>query len=113
VNAELAYLLIALLWSSYQGWRGIVEQGLHKGQKWFDDMSPWKRLFFLYLHDFAFRFICVFAGFSALAVCWNIVTETSRVSDISAGGATLLIASFFAWRRRWPIALRDHAREGS
>src|ERR1044071_648825 len=91
--SDLAFGLIALIWSAYQGARGVMEQQLNRGQPWFDGLSPAKRFWLLYLHDFAFRFVCAFAGFVALHVCWELV-RIRDLAHISAGGGAVTIAAF-------------------
>ena len=88
------YTVVAFIWSMYQGARGVDEQRLHAGEPWFDKMT-WKRRFFLlYLHDFAFRFICTAAGFLALAIGKYYAEVRMGVAELTGGDATLLIACF-------------------
>jgi|SRR5581483_9129416 len=89
-----AYVLIAFIWSAYQGYRGVLEHStVHKGQPWFDSMPGWKRFLFLYLHDFMFRAICTLAGFLALGFAYDLADRTD-FANLSGGAATLLIACF-------------------
>ena len=90
---DAAFALVALLWSTYQGARGVMEQQLHAGEAWYDKLSPAKRFWLLYLHDFAFRFVCTFAGFLALGLCWSLV-NIRGLEQISGGAGAVVIAAF-------------------
>jgi hypothetical protein len=81
------YLVIAVIWSAYQGFRGAVEQRLgNAGAKW----KGWERWVVLYVHDFAFRFICTAAGFVALYAVYWLVGGLAQLASLSAATATLV-----------------------
>jgi hypothetical protein len=91
------YLFLALIWSAYQGVRGAVEQD------WMNDCrgeAPLKidsgitRWIVLYVHAFAFRFICAMAGFASLYACYAIATSNLDWKNLSTGTAAILAASF-------------------
>lgn len=89
------YLFLAFVWSAYQGARGAVEQD------WMNDLrgaakleSAGKRWMILYVHAFAFRFVCTVAGFASLYACYFIAASVGDWKDISTGTAGLLAASF-------------------
>jgi hypothetical protein len=85
------YVALALVWSLYQGLRGIVETRLYNQEK---NWGRWQKILVLDIHDFAFRFICTAAGFVALYVCYSVALAIDLTSEIPTGDATLLIASF-------------------
>ena len=84
------YITPAIIWSIYQGIRGIIEHRLFAKNS---GMSQFEKIFILYIHDFAFRFICTMAGFFSLYVCY-ILTNISKLSEISTS-TSALIAFFF------------------
>ena len=66
------YYIIGITWSAYQGFRGVREQCLNfrwrVRQQQQAYWEPFDQYIVLYIHDFAFRFICTLAGFLALYV---------------------------------------------
>lgn len=81
-------IVFALVWCAYQGARGALEQYLLNvkgsgatGKDW----ARWQQVFVLYVHDFAFRFICTAAGFVALLaaraawIVWSTAKEPASV----------------------------------
>lgn len=85
------YPLIAWLWSIYQGTRAVVEQH-HSNASKMD--HPLERWIILYVHDFAFRFICTMAGFIALYACYVVATSGLDWTALSTGTGTFLVGSF-------------------
>lgn len=84
------YLIVGIIWSTYQGFRGAVEnrfnyetqlanQNESKGQNSSQGNQKnakkvwkcWGKWVILYIHDFAFRFICTIAGFVALFLVYH------------------------------------------
>lgn len=85
------YFVVAVLWSGYQGFRGAVEQSWQNGAKITD---TWKRWVILYVHDFAFRFVCTMAGFAAFYALSLIVGKVTDWTRVEPGLATLMVACF-------------------
>ena len=99
------YVVIAVLWATYQGIRGAVEHRLNHFARvrdaqgtWQDPRDPkwecWERWVVLYVHDFAFRFTCTFAGFVALYVAYMLGGDLAKLRDLSAP-ASALVAFLF------------------
>jgi hypothetical protein len=90
------YVLSGLVWSTYQGFRGIVEQRRaykdrnEQDRKW----SRSERVIILYIHDFAFRFICTTAGFLALYVAYFLAKGLAYDTELATGSSLLLTLSF-------------------
>jgi hypothetical protein len=92
------YVAVGLLWSAYQGGRGVVETRLaNTGRPGVaaENWKPWERLVVLYIHDFAFRFVCTAAGFVAL--CAAYVTLGPDKSHLLAAPASALAFASFAF----------------
>jgi len=85
---------VAAGWCSYQGFRGIIEQRLaHTGERGVaKDWRPWERWVVLYIHDFAFRFLCTAAGFVALYLVVSFKDNMWNGAGPSAPEAALLIS---------------------
>ena len=78
------YLVIGILWSTYQGIRGAIEHRLNYNARLSDESSQpekkkkiirwkgWEKWVVLYIHDFAFRFICTISGFLALFIAYSL-----------------------------------------
>lgn len=93
------YLLGAIVWSTYQGARGVWETRINAGDWIKKIQSPqWQRFgrfFLLDLHDFVFRFVCTMAGFTTLLIAWRLAEAVdSRAVNLDAGTATLLSLTF-------------------
>ena len=86
------YFAIGLLWSVFQGVRGIVETRLHNPHA--SEWKPWERILVLYIHEFAFRFICTMAGFVSLYMSIALFNEISPDSELSTGDSLLLLLLF-------------------
>jgi len=91
-----AYVAIGLLWSGYQGVRGIVETRLANtgrpgsaAENW----EPWERLVVLYVHDFIYRFVCTAAGFLALFVA-KLALDGMSMEAPSSGGLVFVAGAF-------------------
>lgn len=91
-------IALALAWCAYQGLRGALEQYLLNvkssgatGKDW----AHWQQVFVLYVHDFAFRFICTAAGFVALLAAraaWSVWgTPKEPASVLAFTGLTFLV----------------------
>ena len=78
------YILIGIIWSSYQGFRGTVEhrlyhemqnqnnsQNIQKKEK--KDWKNWEKWVVLYIHDFVFRFVCTVAGFISIYLAYHMI----------------------------------------
>lgn len=85
------YTVVALLWSGYQGARGIVETRIANADR-IEKWPLWQKLIVLDIHDFAFRFVCTLAGFLSLIVSFRVAS--SAANDVSAGAVALLASSF-------------------
>jgi hypothetical protein len=86
-----SYLLCGLVWSLYQGVRGIVEQRRAYKDREKQTWDQWERVMILYIHDFAFRFVCTAAGFVALYVSYFLAKD---LTALTTGSSLLLILSF-------------------
>jgi len=85
------YVAIGVVWSGYQGVRGALEQHLvHATSQW----KPWQKWLVLYIHDFAFRFICTMAGFVALYIAFAIAGDTTQLGTLSSGASALFVVLF-------------------
>jgi len=84
------YISLALIWSTYQGVRGAVEQRLTHENNW----KRWEKWIVLYIHDFAFRFICTLAGCIALYLAFILVGDSAHMQNLSAG-TSVFIAFLF------------------
>jgi hypothetical protein len=85
------YIIVAFIWATYQGARGAVEQSIVNAGFAKDD--KWTRIFVLYIHDFAFRFVCTLAGFIALRVAY-ILAVSASTHEIPAALTALMAVSF-------------------
>ena len=85
------YIIVGIIWSCYQGYRGIVETRHYNKDNW---TSLWERMVVLYIHDFAFRFVCTIAGFFALYVSYILISNASDMYGLSSGTSWLLLFSF-------------------
>jgi hypothetical protein len=90
-NIPCWYLSIAIVWSIYQGIRGIIE---HRYMDSVKEWERWRKIIVLDMHDFVFRFVCTMAGFLALFVSYHIVEFVTDFSKISTGATTLLVLFF-------------------
>jgi hypothetical protein len=86
------YFAFGILWSIFQGARGVVEARLSNphARAW----KRWERIVVLYVHDFAFRFICTMAGFVSLYMSVALFNDISPDSELSTGDALLMLFSF-------------------
>ncbi|MHC4270395.1 MAG: hypothetical protein ACYSTS_18310 [Planctomycetota bacterium] len=85
------YIIIGIVWSIFQGARGVVETRLNNKDK---EWKSWEKYIVLYIHDFAFRFICTLSGFFALYVSYSLLANTANVFKLSSGASLLLVFSF-------------------
>jgi len=86
------YFAIGVVWSIFQGVRGVVETRLDNPQA--SAWKPWERIVVLYIHDFAFRFICTMAGFLSLYMSVILFNEIIPDRELSAGDSILLLLLF-------------------
>jgi hypothetical protein len=86
------YFAFGIFWSIFQGVRGVVEARLSNphARAW----KRWERIVVLYVHDFAFRFICTMAGFVSLYMSVALFNDISPDSELSTGDALLMLFSF-------------------
>jgi hypothetical protein len=86
------YFAFGVAWSLFQGVRGVVEARLCNphASAW----KPWERILVLYIHDFAFRFICTLAGFLALYMSIVLFNEIDPETELSTGDSLLLVLLF-------------------
>jgi hypothetical protein len=82
-----SYIWVGVIWSAYQGVRGAVETDLFNAdKKW----TVWQKWLVLYVHDFAFRFVCAAAGFVALFAAY------ATLKQVNLGGANAGVLVFVA-----------------
>ena len=86
------YFAFGIVWSLFQGVRGIVEAKLYNHQA--RDWKPWERVLVLYIHEFAFRVICTLAGFVSLYMSVVLFNEISPDSELSTGDSLLMMLLF-------------------
>lgn len=84
------YVLVAILWSIFQGIRGAIEHSYHNSKP-NDCFDNWV---ILYIHDFVFRFVCTFAGFCSLYLSYFMLKEIPVLSSISTGRFLSIASSF-------------------
>jgi len=84
------YIVLGLVWATYQGVRGIVETRFNNRS---NGMVLWQKVLVLDIHDFAFRFICTLAGFVGLFVTYRI-GHGADLQQLSVSSAAVLSASF-------------------
>jgi len=98
-NVPWWYWLLAVVWSGCQGARGVVEQRHQQNSTEKADpnrkMTTRERVVILYAHDFAFRFVCTFAGFVALCFAWSVGSGIDDPAALEATTATALVVAFF------------------
>ena len=83
-------VLISLLLSLYQGYRGFMFQWLLTGEL-FKSWSKRQKLFLLAIADGLTFFITSLSGFGALKLCWDISVRIADPAKIEAGTAALLV----------------------
>lgn len=101
------YIWLGFFWSTYQGIRGVVEQSLAHHGKVFQEANnkwrlprdpswkPWQKWLVLYVHDFAFRFICTATGFFVLYLAVVIIGgDINNIKCLSPSASTLLAFLF-------------------
>jgi hypothetical protein len=86
------YFAFGILWSVFQGVRGVVETRLNNPQA--SAWKRWERVLVLYVHDFAFRFVCTMAGFVSLYMSVVLFNEISPDTELSTGDAFLMLLLF-------------------
>ena len=85
-----AFIVVGLLWSAYQGLRGATETRLNNAKSvgyW----KPWERWVVLYVHDFAFRFVCTAAGFLALFAAHLALEGEPDTGSLAFAGLAFLV----------------------
>lgn len=86
------YFAVGVVWSIFQGVRGVVETRLANPHA--SEWKPWERILVLYIHDFAFRFICTMAGFLSLYMSVVLFNQINPESELSTGDSLLLLLLF-------------------
>jgi hypothetical protein len=86
------YFAFGVIWSVFQGVRGMVETRLSNPHA--SSWKPWERIVVLYIHDFAFRFVCTMAGFLSLYMSVLLFNEISPDNELSTGDSLLLLFLF-------------------
>ena len=86
------YFALGVVWSVFQGIRGVVETRLCNPHA--SEWKPWERMIVLYIHDFAFRFVCTMAGFVSLYLSIVLFNEISPDSELSTGDSLLMLLMF-------------------
>jgi len=84
------YFYIGLIWSTFQGTRGVIEHNRNykdKNLKWYS----WEKWVILFVHDFAFRFICAFTGFASLFLSYTLFSEGGQLLTLNPASSALLI----------------------
>ena len=91
-QSQFWYLVVAILWSIFQGIRGVVETRLASpvARQW----RPWERMVVLYLHDFVYRFVCTMAGFVSLYMSLLLFNEIAPDREMTTGDALMLVVLF-------------------
>lgn len=67
------YVVVALVWSTFQGCRGVLEHLAWGTYAKETTGKVWRRWVLVWVHDFVFRFICTLAGFFALRAAYEIL----------------------------------------
>ena len=86
------YTTLALLWSIYQGYRGVLEHKLTTAKSY--PGTCCEKFLILYLHDFAFRFVCTIAGFCSLFFVYYFLNNLDSLNEISVGASALVASAF-------------------
>lgn len=97
------YILIGIIWSIYQGVRGAIEHRLNYEAQFYNDSNQnskiqkpkwkrWEKWVILYVHDFAFRFICTISGFVALYLAYTLAGD--KMQGITSGASVLIVFLF-------------------
>ena len=90
IQIPIWYVIIAILWSTYQGIRGIIEH--NRGYK--DRKQSWNTLekwVILFVHDFVFRFICTISGFVALYLIYILYWDKDTIQNLTAGSSVFIV----------------------
>jgi len=86
------FFAAGLAWALFQGVRGVVEARLahpHAAQ-W----PRWQRLVVLDIQEFAFRFVCTFAGFAAMYMAVVIFNESSPDYEVPLADSVVMLLLF-------------------
>jgi hypothetical protein len=86
------YFAVGVVWSVFQGVRGVIETRL--GNPHASEWKPWERMIVLYVHEFAFRFVCTMAGFVSLYLSIMLFNDISPDSELSTGDSLLMLLMF-------------------
>ncbi len=99
------YIIVGILWGIFQGIRGIIEQKRNYKDRLFKctncekiftgNWNNTEKWIILYIHDFAFRFVCTLAGFIALFLVYIIVCYEPQIINVSSGTAVILMVLSF------------------
>ena len=83
------YIALAVLVSTYQGYRGFRFQWL-LGMKEIKGTAD--RVFLLCIADMLFHFVCSSAGFAALWLSYDLYLHVPSLAELSAGAAVLFLS---------------------
>jgi len=95
------YILIGIVWSTYQGVRGAIEHRLNyanqiqqsnQTEKRLTKWKPWEKWMILYIHDFSFRFICTISGFISLYFAYSLSKD--MISSLTTGSSVFIAFLF-------------------
>jgi len=87
------YAWVGVIWSAYQGVRGAVEQRLGYQDREKQNWTRFERWFVLYVHDFAFRFVCTAAGFVALFAAYAALKQV-KLEGANTGALVFVAFAF-------------------
>ncbi len=93
------YIVVAAIWSLYQGWRGYVLQRAfaHYQQAQLGStytLSPLQTLLARPVYDGFFYTVCSAAGFVALWLAVHLFNSVPNINNISGGTSALLVFLF-------------------
>lgn len=84
------YILTSIFWSTYQGIRGAIEHNRNYKDKKLS-WKKWEKWVILYIHDFAFRFICTMTGFVAMYLIFVLYGDLNQLSGLSSGSSVFFV----------------------
>jgi hypothetical protein len=82
------YLVVAVLYSCYQGYRGFMLQWIW-GRK--VNVTKTQRVVLLCLSDMISYFLCTLVGFASLFMAYRFTSRASVLSKLDIGSSLLLI----------------------
>ena len=98
LSCPIVFFLLAMIFSTYQGIRGVLIQ-LHNVQNENiqnknNSFKKWtlpETIYVHRIHDFLFNFVCTIAGFFAWYIEALIINRIAEWSDIGAGTGIFLV----------------------